>query len=167
MPVCEIDLRPGGTWRYVYRKPDGSEMTMQGSYREVVPPERLVSTESWGPEWPETVNTMDLDRGRGTDDDHDHDSLSVAKKRATPRSRRGMKEGMDQSFARLDDAAADAGRDGRGPAGRARRSPWLERHGSKRVREEMLTRYGITAPKAFGVPVGAIQQLARRLGQGP
>ena len=24
MPVCEIDLRPGGTWRYVYRKDDGS-----------------------------------------------------------------------------------------------------------------------------------------------
>jgi 3-methyladenine DNA glycosylase AlkD len=42
---------------------------------------------------------------------------------------------------------------------------WLERRGSKRVREEMLTRYGITAPKAFGVPVGVIQQLARRLGR--
>ena len=52
MPVCEIDLRPGGTWRYVYRKNDGSEMTMQGFYREVAPPERLVSTESWGPSGP-------------------------------------------------------------------------------------------------------------------
>jgi 3-methyladenine DNA glycosylase AlkD len=41
---------------------------------------------------------------------------------------------------------------------------WLERKGSKRVRDEQLTRYGITARKAFGVPVGTIQQLAKRLG---
>jgi 3-methyladenine DNA glycosylase AlkD len=42
---------------------------------------------------------------------------------------------------------------------------WLERRGSKRVREEMLTRYGITAPKSYGVPVGAIQQLGKQLGR--
>ena len=42
---------------------------------------------------------------------------------------------------------------------------WLERHGSKRAREEMSSRYGIVTPKAFGVPVGTIQQLAKRLGQ--
>ena len=33
---------------------------MRGAYREVVPPERLVSTESWGGDWPETVNTVDF-----------------------------------------------------------------------------------------------------------
>jgi 3-methyladenine DNA glycosylase AlkD len=42
---------------------------------------------------------------------------------------------------------------------------WLERRGTKRVREDMLTRYGITAPRAYGVSVGAIQQLAKRLGR--
>ena len=42
---------------------------------------------------------------------------------------------------------------------------WLERRGSKRTRDEMLTRYGVTAPKAFGVSVGTIQQLAKRLGR--
>jgi len=42
---------------------------------------------------------------------------------------------------------------------------WLERRGTKRTREEMLSRYGITAPKAFGVSVGTIQQLAKRLGR--
>ena len=42
---------------------------------------------------------------------------------------------------------------------------WLERKGSKRVREEMLSRYGITAPKAYGVPVGTIQQLGKQLGR--
>ena len=101
MPVCEIDLRPGGTWRYVYRKNDGSEMTMQGSYREVVPPERLVSTESWGLEWPETVNTMVLtEAGELT-------TITITVQYPSKEARdaalkTGMKTGMDQSFARLD-----------------------------------------------------------------
>jgi uncharacterized protein YndB with AHSA1/START domain len=101
MPVCEIDLRPGGTWRYVYRKNDGSEMTMQGSYREVAPPERLVSTESWGPEWPETVNTMVLTETGGLT------TITITARYPSKEARdaalkTGMKSGMDQSFARLD-----------------------------------------------------------------
>ena len=36
---------------------------------------------------------------------------------------------------------------------------WLEKRGSARVRDDMSKRYGITAPKAFGVSVGAIQPL--------
>ena len=78
MPVCEIDLRPGGAWRYVWRKADGTEMVMVGTYREVVPPERIVWTESWGGPWPETVNTLAA-RGVGrADHDHDHHDLPVA-----------------------------------------------------------------------------------------
>jgi uncharacterized protein YndB with AHSA1/START domain len=101
MPVCEIDLRPGGRWRYVYRKGDGSEMTMQGSYREVAPPERLVSTESWGPEWPETVNTMVLTETEGLT------TITITVRYPSKEARdaalkTGMKEGMDQGFARLD-----------------------------------------------------------------
>ncbi|HEY7613753.1 MAG TPA: SRPBCC family protein [Gemmatimonadales bacterium] len=65
MPVCEIDLRPGGRWRYVYRKASGTEMTLTGAVLEVVPPERFVTTESWGPEWPETVNTLVLTEAEG------------------------------------------------------------------------------------------------------
>src|SRR5688500_8117613 len=42
VPVCEIDLRPGGTYRYVMRSAEGQEVTMRGVYRGVVPPERLV-----------------------------------------------------------------------------------------------------------------------------
>lgn len=57
MPVCEIDLRPGGSWRFGWQHADGSKLEMTGVYREVVPPERIVNTERWGPEWPETVNT--------------------------------------------------------------------------------------------------------------
>jgi uncharacterized protein YndB with AHSA1/START domain len=65
MPICEIDLRPGGRWRYVYRKASGKEMTLTGSVLEVVPPERFVTTESWGPEWPDTVNTLVLTESEG------------------------------------------------------------------------------------------------------
>jgi uncharacterized protein YndB with AHSA1/START domain len=60
MPVCEVDLRPGGAWRYVWRKNDGTEMEMTGEYREVSPPERLVYTERWGGDWPEALNTLVL-----------------------------------------------------------------------------------------------------------
>ncbi|CPW33724.1 activator of Hsp90 ATPase 1 family protein [Mycobacteroides abscessus subsp. bolletii] len=47
--VCEIDLRVGGTWRYVVRQPCESEpdreIAFHGEYRELDPPHRLVSTE--------------------------------------------------------------------------------------------------------------------------
>jgi uncharacterized protein YndB with AHSA1/START domain len=45
MPICEVDLRPGGTYRYVMHGPKGEEVVLRGEYREVVPPERLVTTE--------------------------------------------------------------------------------------------------------------------------
>lgn len=45
MTVCEIDLRPGGAWRYVMVANDGMEVGFHGVYREIVPGERLVSTE--------------------------------------------------------------------------------------------------------------------------
>lgn len=65
MPVCEIDLRPGGAWHFLWRRSDGAEMEMRGGYREVKPPERLVSTESWGGNWPETLNTLLLSEQNG------------------------------------------------------------------------------------------------------
>lgn len=101
MPVCEIDLRPGGAWRYVYRQPDGAEMTLQGSYREVASPERIVSTESWGPEWPETINTLVLTEAAG------QTTITMTIRYPSQEARdaalrSGMKDGMDQGFARLD-----------------------------------------------------------------
>jgi uncharacterized protein YndB with AHSA1/START domain len=44
VPVCEIDLRPGGAWRFVNRHPNG-EAAFYGVYHEITPPERLVFTE--------------------------------------------------------------------------------------------------------------------------
>ena len=51
MVVCEVDLRVGGAYRFVWRGPDGAEMGMGGVYRELVPSERLVATESFDDPW--------------------------------------------------------------------------------------------------------------------
>lgn len=48
--VCEIDLRVGGKYRYVWRGPEG-EMGMGGVYREIKTPERIVSTEKFDQAW--------------------------------------------------------------------------------------------------------------------
>jgi uncharacterized protein YndB with AHSA1/START domain len=43
--TCEIDLRVGGMWRYVMVTEEGFEVGFHGEYREIVPDERIVSTE--------------------------------------------------------------------------------------------------------------------------
>ena len=45
--VDQMDLRPGGAWRFVTRGADGSEDAFRGEYREIVPQERLVQTFEW------------------------------------------------------------------------------------------------------------------------
>jgi len=51
LAVCEIDLRPGGAFRWVNRAPDGGEgYSFAGIYREIVPPEKLVFTAPDSPE---------------------------------------------------------------------------------------------------------------------
>ena len=45
MLVCEAEVRPGGSWRYVTTASDGAEVPFTGVYQEVTPPERLVYTE--------------------------------------------------------------------------------------------------------------------------
>lgn len=101
MPVCEIDLRPGGTWHFVWRKANGTEMDMKGTYKEVAPPERLVSTEKWGPEWPETINTLTLvEKGGRTT--VTQTILYPSKEARDAALKTGMSEGASQSFDRLD-----------------------------------------------------------------
>jgi uncharacterized protein YndB with AHSA1/START domain len=51
MAVCEVDLKVGGAYRFVWRGPDGAEMGMGGVYREIVRPERIVATESFDEPW--------------------------------------------------------------------------------------------------------------------
>lgn len=62
MTVCEMDLRVGGEYRYVWRKDTGTVMGMGGVIREIVPPERLVMTERFDESWypGEAVGTMVL-----------------------------------------------------------------------------------------------------------
>jgi uncharacterized protein YndB with AHSA1/START domain len=48
VPICEIDLRPGGAWRFVGRGPMG-EYGFHGVYREIAPPDRVVFTEIYDP----------------------------------------------------------------------------------------------------------------------
>jgi uncharacterized protein YndB with AHSA1/START domain len=59
-PVCEVDLKVGGAYRYVWRGPKGQEMGMGGIFREVVRPERVVCTEKFDESWyeGEAVDTM-------------------------------------------------------------------------------------------------------------
>jgi uncharacterized protein YndB with AHSA1/START domain len=105
MPVCEIDLRPGGAWRYVWRKPNESDLEMTGTVREVVPPERFVTTESWGPEWPETVNTTVFTESEGLTTVTLTMTYPTKKARDEARAT-GAEGGMDQSYARLDELLA-------------------------------------------------------------
>ena len=68
MPVCEIDLRAGGKYRYVWRHDrNGNEMGMSGVYREIMPPERIVNTESFDEPWypGEAVAKLALTEERG------------------------------------------------------------------------------------------------------
>jgi uncharacterized protein YndB with AHSA1/START domain len=56
VPVCEVDLRPGGAWRFVNRHPKG-EAVFYGVYREIEPPERIVFTEIYEP-FPDTESVV-------------------------------------------------------------------------------------------------------------
>jgi uncharacterized protein YndB with AHSA1/START domain len=49
VPVCEIDLRVGGKWRFVGRGPDGDIPAFYGEYQEIERPDRLVYTEIFEP----------------------------------------------------------------------------------------------------------------------
>jgi uncharacterized protein YndB with AHSA1/START domain len=70
MPICEIDLRVGGVYRYVWRRDsDGSKMGMGGVYREIVSPERLVATEKFDQAWypgEAVISTVFVEQGGKT-----------------------------------------------------------------------------------------------------
>jgi uncharacterized protein YndB with AHSA1/START domain len=107
MPVCSVDLRVGGKYRYEWRGPGGEEMAMGGTYREVTPPERLVSTELFDVDWTggETINTMEMTETGGKT------TLSVTVLYASIEAREaalktGMTDGMEMGYARLDQVLA-------------------------------------------------------------
>ena len=106
VPVCEIDLRPGGAWRFVNRLPNGKEVAFHGVYREIVRPERVVNTEIFE-EYPdvESLVTTVLTEERGKT------RLTVTARYPSPEVREiVLKSGMDRgaalSYDRLEEVAA-------------------------------------------------------------
>lgn len=100
--VCEIDLRQGGSWRYVLQAPDGSEHGFTGVYREIVPPDRIVSTENYEAMMPghEMLATVTLEEKDGRTTLKNRISyLSKADRDGHLQS--GMESGMQETFDRL------------------------------------------------------------------
>jgi uncharacterized protein YndB with AHSA1/START domain len=104
MPVCEVDLRVGGAYRYVWRQSsDGREMGMGGVYREISVPERIVCTEKFDEAWypGEAVGTLVLvEQGGKTTVTQTMLYQSREGRDAVLKS--GMEEGVTASYDRLD-----------------------------------------------------------------
>src|SRR5688572_2003582 len=110
MPVCEIDLRVGGRYRYRWRQAsDGMEFGMGGQFIEIVPGEKIVSTEAFEGEMNqgEAVNTMTLAEKNGKTTVH----LLMrypAKAIRDGAIASGMNDGIETGYARLDAQLAAA-----------------------------------------------------------
>ncbi len=67
MDVCEVDLRVGGKYRYVWHGPNGEVMGMGGTFLELVPHERIVATEKFDDPWyeGEAVDTTTFEERGG------------------------------------------------------------------------------------------------------
>jgi uncharacterized protein YndB with AHSA1/START domain len=103
MPVCEIDLRPGGKFRYVWRKEGGAEMGMGGTYLEVEAPTRTVHEEVFDEDWTggRTVVTTLLTESGGVT------TMTMTIRYASPEGRAQaiatpMLDGMEASYSGLD-----------------------------------------------------------------
>ena len=105
MTVAEIDLREGGKWRYVMVAEGDFEVGFHGEYREIVPNERIVSTEVYeGMPGAEAVNTMTLTEADG------RTTLEILVQHASKEHRdahieSGMEEGMQDAMDLLEQVA--------------------------------------------------------------
>lgn len=101
MTICEIDLRPGGRWRYVIRDSAGNDYGFSGVYREIVPPEKVISTEGYeampGHDY---VVTMTLDERDGRTKMTSHLVYQCPEDR-TGHIQSGMEPGMRETLDRL------------------------------------------------------------------
>ena len=107
MTVAEIDLRVGGTWRSVMIASDGTEVAFHGTYREIVPNERLVHTEVYEamPEH-EAVNTLTFAETDG------RTTLTILIDCGTREVRdgmmaSGMEVGMQEAYDRMEQVAIE------------------------------------------------------------
>ena len=105
--VCEVDLRVGGEYRYVWRGPTGKEMGMGGVFREIVRPERIVATEKFDDAWYEgdALDTMTfVERGGKT-------TATTTVRYASKEARDGvlkspMEKGVAEGYDKLDEVLA-------------------------------------------------------------
>lgn len=105
--VCEVDLRVGGAYRFVWRGPERAEMGMGGIYNEISRPERLVSTEEFDTPWypGDAVDTMVLTERHGKT------TCTVTVRYATKEARdgvlqSGMETGIAEGYDKLDELLA-------------------------------------------------------------
>jgi uncharacterized protein YndB with AHSA1/START domain len=104
LEVCEIDLRPGGRYRYVWRRAStGTTMGMRGEVREVVPPQRLVTTERFDDAWypGEAVGTVELAEASGRTT-LTQTLLYESREARDIALRSGMETGLGAGYERLD-----------------------------------------------------------------
>jgi uncharacterized protein YndB with AHSA1/START domain len=105
--VDHMDLRPGGTWRFVSHDCDGQEQGFRGTYREITPPERIVQTFEWegtpGHVVVETVTFEDLgERTRVSTT-----SLFHTTEERDGMLSSGMERGLSESHERLSELLAE------------------------------------------------------------
>jgi uncharacterized protein YndB with AHSA1/START domain len=107
MTVCEIDLRVGGQWRYAMNAGDFGEVAFHGEYREIVPNERLVSTEVYeGMPDAEALDTLTLTEQDG------RTVLTLLVEHESKEDRdghvqSGMEDGLQDAFDRLEQVVAE------------------------------------------------------------
>jgi uncharacterized protein YndB with AHSA1/START domain len=113
MAVCEVDLRVGGGFRYLWRGPDGVEMGMRGVYREIVPNQRIVNTEAFDESWypGDAVETAELTEKAG------RTTLTTTVRYSSRDARDGvlkspMESGVSKGYEMLDALLASRRRDG-------------------------------------------------------
>jgi uncharacterized protein YndB with AHSA1/START domain len=104
--VDRMEVRPGGSWRFVVRNQDGSEDGFRGTYREITPPERIVQTFEWegmpGHVAVETATFEDL----GDSTKVTTTSLFHTTEERDGMLASGMEQGMNETYARLDEVLA-------------------------------------------------------------
>jgi len=108
MPVCQIDLRVGGAYRYVWRKDSaGIEMGMGGVFREVTTPKKLVATEKFDDAWypGEAIDTTIFEE-KGEITKMKLTVLYESKEARDTASRSGMEHGMVAGYNRLEEVLA-------------------------------------------------------------
>jgi uncharacterized protein YndB with AHSA1/START domain len=108
MPVCEVDARVGGVYRYEWRGPDGEKMGASGVHREVVAPERLVFTQLFDGDWTggETLISIVLRQQNDRTELTETIVFVSAEARAAALAT-GMAEGMESSFQQLEALLAE------------------------------------------------------------